>query len=63
MAKLELKDLDDLVNETRKALIEADDIYIKAKKNREKAEENYTRALTLRSVFVEREINKKINIL
>ena len=54
--KLSLEDLDKLVVETRHAVAEADDILIKAKRNREKAVDNYTRALILRTEYIERSI-------
>ena len=52
--KLKYEDIEELVVETRKALAEADYICIRAKKNKEKALENYTRALDLRTKYIER---------
>lgn len=53
---IEMEDIDKLVEETRKAVAEADDILVRAKHNREKAVDNYTRALYLRTEFIERSI-------
>lgn len=49
---LTLDDLDKLVEETRLALRNANDIYISAEQNRIKAAKNYDRAVALRDKFV-----------